>query len=361
MATLASSRPAFAASPSRQMRTFMATSSLTLFGLLVLMVFLLPLGYMSLTAFKTLQQIQDPNSQFLPALPTTYNYQGADYPLYQVPVPTESGVVIKEWALFKKGREESDFIDPANPDAGPIHWVGRWRVLDPVYRFSPTLENFPGAWEQVNLGRLFSNTFIIAIAGTIGTLLSSICVGYGFSRFRIPGINAIFLVLIATIILPVQVTFIPQYIFFRAIGWGGTWWPLIIPHFFSNAYNVFLLRQYFKGIPRELDEAATIDGASPFQTLLHVIIPQSVSAITAVGLFHFFWAWNDFFGPLIYLQGREDLYTISVGLTQFTNTFSTQPTYAMAAAMMAIALPVVIFFLTQRVFMQGIVITGVDK
>ena len=356
MATLTATRPL--ATPNRQLRHFTATASITLFGLLVLLAFLAPLGYMTLTSFKTLQQIQDPNSQFLPSSPVNFNYEGKDLPLLQVPLPDGS---VRELALFKPGREASVFVDPANPTAAPLEWTGRWRTLEPVYRFAPTLDNFPSAWNQINFGLLFRNTFIIAISGTIGTLLSSIAVAYGFSRFRIPGINAIFLVLMATIILPSQVTLIPTYVFFRTIGWGGTWWPLIIPHFFANAYNVFLLRQYFKGIPRDMDEAAMMDGANPLQTLIQVIIPQSWPALTAVAMFHFFFAWNDFFTPLVYLQGREDLYPISVGLTQFNNVFSTQPGLLMAAAIMAIALPVVIFFLAQRVFMQGIVITGVDK
>jgi multiple sugar transport system permease protein len=351
---------------SRQLRRFLAVGSVTMIGLMAVLAFLLPLGYMFTTAIKTTQQTQDPHSQVLPASPVTFNYEGKDYPVYKV--PTETGT--HEWALVKKLRQanpqgqptyESTFIDPANPQAGLIKTDLNWFQLEPVYRFDPTLDNFPASWDQINLSRLFRNTFIIAIAGTIGTLLSSICVAYGFSRFRIPGLNILFVILIATIILPTQVTLIPQYIFFRAIGWGGTWWPLIIPHFFANAYNVFLLRQYFKGIPRDLDEAATIDGATPLQTLLYVIIPQSIPAITAVGLFHFFWAWNDFFAPLIYLQGKEELYTISIGMTQFTNIFNTQPGLAMAAAMMTVALPVVIFFLAQRAFMQGIVITGVEK
>jgi multiple sugar transport system permease protein len=239
--------------------------------------------------------------------------------------------------------------------------VGRWRQLEPVYELDPTFENFPNAWNSINLGRLFRNTTFIAVAGTIGTLLSSIAVAYGFSRFRIPGIGIIFLVLISTIILPRQVTLIPTYIFFRTIGWGGTWWPLIIPHFFANAYNVFWLRQFFRSIPRELDEAATIDGASPLQTLIYIIVPQSLPAITAVAIFHFFFAWNDFFEPLVYLQGKEELYTISIGLTQFANIFGVERSMAMAAALMTVALPVVIFFFAQRAFMQGIVVTGVEK
>lgn len=339
------------------MRKFTAVSLVTLFGLIVVFAFLTPLGYMTVTAFKTLQQIQDPNSQFLPTSPVTYTYEGKEYPILNV--PTEDG--IKQWALVDKKREESGFVDPENPEAGLINWVGRWRVLEPVYHFNPTTDNFPVAWDQIKFSRLFVNTFIISISGTIGTLLSSVCVAYGFARFRIPGVNAIFMVLMATIILPSQVTLIPTYVFFRTIGWGGTWLPLIIPHFFANAYNVFLLRQYFRGIPKDLDESAMIDGASPFRVLTSVIIPQSWPAITAVSMFHFFWSWNDFFTPLVYLQGKEELYPISVGLTQFNNIYATQPGLAMAAAIMAVALPVVIFFLAQRVFMQGIVITGVEK
>lgn len=341
----------------RRMRRFTATSGVTLLASIVLLIFLAPLAYMTLTSLKTQKQVQDPHSQFLPGSPTTFNYQGKDYPLLNV--PTEDG--LQQWALVKPGREESDFVDPQNPEAGPIHWIGRWRVLDPVYQFDASLNNFPASWNQIRLDRLFRNTIIIAIIGTIGTLLSSIAVAYGFARFRIPGISVLFIILISTIILPRQVTLIPTYIFFRAIGWGGTWYPLIIPHFFANAYNVFLLRQYFRSIPRDLDEAAMIDGASPFRTLISVIIPQSIPAVTAVGLFHFFFAWNDFFEPLVYLSGREDLYTISIGMTQFANIFNTQPGLATAASMMALAIPVVMFFLAQRAFMQGIVITGVER
>ena len=130
-------------------------------------------------------------------------------------------------------------------------------------------------------------------------MASAVCVAYGFSRFRFPGRNGLFLLMLATIILPFQVTLIPQYAVFLQLGWVGTWLPLIVPHFFSNAYNVFLLRQYFLTIPRELDEAAMIDGAGSFRILRSVIIPQAKAAIVAVSLFHFFWAWNEFFLPLV--------------------------------------------------------------
>ena len=341
----------------RRWRGFTTTASVTMIGVIVLTAFLMPLGYMLLTSFKDVQQIIDPNSPFLPSRPVNYTYQGQEYPIVQVPLDG----ITHEWALVDKGRESSKFIDPQNPDAGLIDWTGRWRTLTAVYKVEPFTGNFAAADQAVNVFRAMRNSFVIAALGTIGTVLASTAVAYGFTRFNVPGRNILFLILIGTIILPSQVTLIPTYVFFRSIGWGGTWWPLIVPHFFSNAYNVFLLRQYFLSIPKELDEAAWIDGASPFRTLVSVIIPQSWPAITAVAIFHFFFAWNDFFGPLVYLSGNEELYPISVAMTQFTNAFGTQPGMLMAATLMTISVPIVIFFLAQRQFMQGIVMTGVEK
>ena len=235
--------------PSRQMRKFTGVSTMTLFGVLVLLVFLLPIGYMTTTAFKNLQQVIDPNSMLLPTSPVNFNYEGTDYPLFNVPMPDGTTRVL---ALYQPYREDSNFIDPNNPAGGVIPRTGRWRMLAPVQKFDPTYSNFGDAWNAINMGILFRNSFIIALLGTIGTLISSICVAYGFARFRIPYGNTIFLILIATIILPSQVTLIPTYIFFRTIGWTGNlaWLPLIVPHFFANAYNVFLLRQYFRAFPK---------------------------------------------------------------------------------------------------------------
>jgi multiple sugar transport system permease protein len=208
---------------------------------------------------------------------------------------------------------------------------------------------------------MFFNTFMIAALSTVGAVISAICVAYGFSRFRFPGRNGLFLVMLATIILPFQVTLIPTYAVYFSLGWVGTWLPLIIPHFFANAYNVFLLRQYFLTIPRDLDEAAMIDGAGPFRILRSVIIPQAIPAIVAVTLFHFFWAWNEYFLPLVYLQSVPDLQPLSVGLGRFNSLYSGEPTVIQAAALMAMALPVVVFFFAQRAFMRGVVFGGVEK
>ena len=340
----------------RAARQVTATVLITGLGLLLMLLFLMPLGYMLATAFKQDSQLSLQNAPLWPAKAATFSYEGQDYPLYNV--PTEGGTRLL--ALVKPFREDSDMVDPAHPEQGVFNVKGRWRTWDPVYTFAPTTENLEKAWEQVNFPLLFRNSFAIAIIGTIGTLISCILVAYGFARFRIPGKNILFIVLISTIVLPPQATIIPTYILFAKLGWTGTWLPLLVPAFFANAYDVFLLRQYFMSIPRELDEAATIDGANPLRTLVSVIIPQAIPAITAVTLFHFFFEWNDYFRPLIYLLGHDELYPISLGIGQFVTTFTNYPGRAAATATLTILLPALMFFLAQRQFMQGVVITGVE-
>ncbi|HEY6203528.1 MAG TPA: carbohydrate ABC transporter permease [Candidatus Limnocylindria bacterium] len=341
----------------RRLRKWTAISSVTFLGLVVVSAYLMPLGYMAATALKDAAQMSETGAPLYPAKPSTFTWQGQDYAVYNV--PTADGV--RQWALVDPRREDATFVDPAHPESGTIEWQGRWRTLEQAWQFGLELENFVTVWNQINFGRLLLNTFAIAMISTLGTLLSSTVVAYGFSRFRFPGKNGLFLLLLATIILPFQITLIPTFAVFLALGWTGTWLPLLVPHFFANAYNVFLLRQYFVTIPRELDEAAMMDGASPFRVLISVIVPQSIPVLTAVGLFHFFFAWNDFFQPLIYLQGNIDLQPLSVGIAVFNALYSQKPTLIQAAAVMSIVVPVAIFFFAQRAFMRGIVITGVEK
>jgi len=352
-------RPRAASGPLRHhMRRFGAISAVTLVAATIVSAFLMPLAYMVATAFKDPSQLTAVDAPLYPAAPEVFVYQGKELKVYDV--PTSDGT-IHAWALLQPHREDAIFIDPANPGAGEITWIGRPRTLAQHWAFSLKVDNFTAAWETIDFPRLFLNTFGIAGLSTVGAVLSGICVAYGFSRFRFPGRNGLFILMLATIILPFQVTLIPSYALYLALGWVGTWWPLIIPHFFANAYNVFLLRQYFLTIPRELDEAAMIDGAGPFRILRSVIVPQAVPAIIAVTLFHFFWAWNEYFLPLIYLQGKPDLQPLAVGLARFNALYSQQPTLIQAAAIMAMLLPVVLFFLAQRAFMRGVVFGGVEK
>jgi multiple sugar transport system permease protein len=154
---------------------------------------------------------------------------------------------------------------------------------------------------------------------------------------------------------------IPTFIVFQKIGWTGTVLPLIIPHFFSNAYNVFLLRQYFMTIPTEMDEAAKVDGANPFQTFLWVIVPQARAALITVCLFHFLIIWSEFYNALIFTSGNKDAWPLSVALSAFQQQYSFQLNSMMAGALLTALAPLIIFFLAQRYFIQNIVITGVDK
>jgi multiple sugar transport system permease protein len=187
-------------------------------------------------------------------------------------------------------------------------------------------------------------------------LFSCSLVAYGFSRFRARWLNLLFLVLLSTIMLPRQVTLIPLYVFFQKIGWVDTLLPLIVPLFFANAYDVFLLRQFFMTIPLELDDAAKLDGASPLQVLLYVILPMSRPALVTVAVFHFLYAWNDFYEPLIFLHSPEN-WTMAVGLQTFNALYSVNTHLIMAASVVMIVPPVLLFFLSQGIFMRGVAIT----
>src|SRR5204862_6284221 len=255
--------------------------------------------------------------------------------------------------------KESQFADPSDPNAQAaptIKWEGSWRTLQPAWQFDPHFENYTDVWNEINYPRLLFNTAAIALIGLIGTVVSCTLVAYGFARFRFPGRSFLFLVLISTIFLPAAVTLIPTYTIFVKLGWVGTWLPLLVPTFFANAYDVFLLRQYLLTIPREMDEAAAIDGAGPLRTLISVIVPQAWPVIIAVAIFHLVYSWNDFFAPLIYLPTKPELQTLAVGLAQFSaNRSAQEPGLIQAGTLLTLIVPVILFLIFQRVFMRGVV------
>ncbi len=322
-----------------------------------LLVFLVPLIYGLVMSVKTEAQVSSTTQALLPKSPTTLSYQGKALELYEVQIDGRPRVL----AALDKTRASTTFVDPANPSGPPIAWEGNWRTLKPVMRLDPHFENYPTAWKTINFALLLRNTLVYAILNTIGVLLSSSFVAYGFSRHNFPGKNFLFIIVMSTMILPTAITLIPTYIIFQKLGWVGTWLPLIVPAFFANAYNIFLLRQFFMSIPQEMDDAARIDGANPIQILYRIILPQSVPALVAAGLFNFFYCWNDYFNPIVYLAGRDKLYPITIGLGLFQGQYSTHISLVQAATVMSCIVPVVIFFFTQRFFMQGIVVTGVEK
>ena len=332
----------------------------------ILVIFLAPFLFMIFTSLKTQGQISQLGAPIWPAKPTTYEHNGEALEMFRVPMSACDGASpgdtsVKNLAIVKKGRQQSVFMDPGNLAAGEFNCKVSWRALDRPWVFSPAWENYSRVWETIDMPRLMWNTTFYAVMTEIGVLISCTLVAFGFSRFRFPGRDFLFILLIATIFLPVAVTIIPTYTFFQKIGWLGTWLPLVVPAFFANAYDVFLLRQYFMTLPRELDEAAMIDGASPLRVLWSVIIPQSYPALMAVTVFHIVFAWNDYFGPLIYLSTARDKWPISVALANFNGIYGQQPQLIQAGALMALIAPLILFMVAQRFFVQGIVVTGVEK
>jgi len=331
---------------------------ITLIAVLAIAAFLSPMLRSITYALKSTDQITQAHTPLYPADPVTFSYQGKDLPILIVPLPDGT---TRELALLEPLRKQSTFVDPAAPDAAPIVWQGSWRTLEPIWQFAPHWENFAEVWNLIDYPRLLFNTAVIAIISTIGTLLSCTLVAYGFARFKFPGRNLLFTLLIATIFLPAAVTIIPTYTVFQKIGWVGTWLPLLVPTFFANAYDVFLMRQYFLTIPTDLDEAAAIDGAGPLRTLVSVVLPQAWPVVVAVAVFHLVYSWNDFFGPLLYTAGNTKIQTLALGLQRFQGIHYRDPGLIQAGTLMTLVIPVIAFLLTQRFFTRGIVITGVEK
>ncbi len=349
-----------------QLKNGLNATFVTVLTIAFLTIFLAPFAFMILTSLKTQDQISIVGAPIWPAKPPLYEYKGKKVEVFSVPLSKCQGFApdtgaTGSLALVKKGQKESVFVDPDDLGRGEFTCAVSWRALDRAWEFAPTWSNYQEVWETINYPRLMWNTTFYAISTTIAVLISCTLVAFGFSRFRFPGRDFLFIVLISTIFLPAFVTVIPTFTFFQRIGWVGTWLPLIVPAFFANAYDVFLLRQYFMTLPRELDEAAMIDGASPLRVLWSVIIPQSYPALMAITVFHIVYAWNDYFGPLIYLSTNRDAWPISIALSTFNGIYGQRPQLIQAGALMALIAPLILFMVAQRFFVQGIVITGVEK
>jgi len=223
----------------------------------------------------------------------------------------------------------------------------------------PQWQNYPEAMKYAPFGRYYLNSFFLCATVVFGTLSSNTLIAYGFSRIRWVGRDVVFVIVLATLMLPAQVTMIPVYIIFRKLGWVGGYLPLIVPAYFGSAYFTFLLRQFFRGIPFELSDAARIDGCSEVSILWYIILPLAKPALVTVALFSFIYTWNDFLGPLIYLHD-QNLYTVTLGLQAFISRYWTPQNLLMAAATMAILPVLVIFIWAQRFFVEGISITGLS-
>jgi ABC-type glycerol-3-phosphate transport system permease component len=246
---------------------------------------------------------------------------------------------------------------------GSLKTVADFFQLPP--RFFPSslhVRNYPDAWTIVPFGRYFLNTIAITLINVVGIYFSCSIVAYSFARLRFPGRTVLFAVMLSTIMLPGWVTVIPTYIIFQKLGWIDSWYPLTVPAFFGSAVYIFLMRQFFLTIPKELDEAAELDGCGKVGIYWHIVMPLSKPVLITVVLFVFISTWNSFFGPLIYIH-TPDLFPVSIGLAFMRAAMTAmagQPVQGLllAASVFTSIPPIVAFLLGQNYFVRGITLTG---
>ena len=220
--------------------------------------------------------------------------------------------------------------------------------------------NFGQVFQTITFWRYVGNTLLVAFLSTAGVIVSSIPVAYALSRMQWRGRQVVFVLVLATLMLPYQVTALPLYVVFvKVFHWVPSLKPLIIPSFFGDAFSIFLLRQFFRSVPDELADAARVDGASHWQIMTRVIVPLAKPAIAAVALFNFLYAWNDFFAPLLYVGEDSTSWTLAIGLSEFKALHHVQWNLTMAASLMFMIPVIILFFLAQKVFIEGITVTGV--
>jgi multiple sugar transport system permease protein len=230
-------------------------------------------------------------------------------------------------------------------------WPPLWFPTDPQW------ENYRTIFDYVPLAQYFGNTALTSIARALGVLITSTLSGYAFARLRFPGRDAVFLAYLGTMMIPEQVTLIPSFVIVRSLGWIDTFYALIVPGLFSP-FGVFLMRQFFLTIPRDLAEAARIDGASPFAIYRDVMLPLAKPAIATLGVFTLLGAWNDFLWPLIVINSPEKQ-VLNVGLASFQDLYYTEWSLLMAAAVLALLPVLILYVVAQRYFVEGIAVTGI--
>jgi len=326
--------------------------------------FAVPFIWMLLTAFKSNQDVFHSPPRWLPYDNVRVEVNGEQLPLYDVKLPDGT---IKQLAAVKILEGVGTFVDPENPSVTFDYELqqGKERIAEAVMQVSFRWQNFPDAMNRgsrpgvgASFWVYFKNSLIIAFFVIIGTLVSNTPVAYAFARIKFPGRDILFVFVLATMMLPFQVTMIPIYLLFNdTLGWGDTFLPLIIPTFFANAWDIFLLRQFFRTIPEEMCDAARVDGANEWQIFTRIVIPLSTPVLAAVTVFTFLYVWNDFTGPLLFLNSPKN-FTMALGLQDFQGQNIIIWNQLMAAAVVFTVPIIIAFFFAQKTFIQGIKLTG---
>ena len=351
-----------------RVKTQKTLKSLASHGLInfVGLFFLIPFLWMLLTSLKSEQDVSHTPPRWLPYDYVYVDVNGQQLPLYNVTTPDG----VKKLAAVKIEEGVGTFVDPADPSQ--IIEVklqqGGQKMATALEQISFRWQNYPDAMSRgsrPSVGASFwvylKNSLIIAFFSIVGTLASNTPVAYAFARLKFPGRNVLFILVLATMMLPFQVTMIPMYLLFNDIlGWGDSFLPLIIPTFFANAYDVFLLRQFFRTIPDEMSDAARVDGASEWQIFTQIVLPLSVPVLATITVFTFLWAWNDFTGPLLFLTSPRN-FTMALGLQDFQGQHTMVWNQMMAAATVFTVPIIIAFFFAQKTFIQGIKLTGLKE
>lgn len=317
------------------------------------------------TSLKEKDQIFTRQLQWLPKKHVQWKVGGKSYPVYTLKGRTDPLLLIERLRAGRAVVAEVSVVPEGKSDVVTAD-VENTRVVDEdsleQYRvFGPRFANYKEALTPPNFRFMLylRNTLVITGIALIGQVISCSLVAFGFARLRFPGRGPLFIVLLSTMMLPAQVTMVPLFKIFVTLGWYDTFLPLTVPAFFATSgFFVFLLRQYFLGIPMEMDEAARIDGATSWQVFSRVILPQVKPAVATVAIFSFMAHWNDFLGPLIYL-GNPDLRTLALGLYAFQGEHAVELHLLMAAATVVMVPLLLLFAVAQRYFIQGVVISGV--
>ncbi|MGQ9849033.1 MAG: carbohydrate ABC transporter permease [Aggregatilineaceae bacterium] len=244
-------------------------------------------------------------------------------------------------------------LSALKPEYQIYKWPPQW-IPDPVQ-----WSNFKDVFTHPYLpfATFVKNTMILEVGMITGRLLSCTLVAYGFARLNAPGKDILFGIVLATLMIPNAVLLIPRFILYSELGWINTFKPLIVPAWFGEAYAIFLMRQFFRTIPKELEESAVVDGANTLQIIFRIIVPLSLPVLTVIAILSFKDIWNDFMGPLLYLNEQSKL-TVSVGLAYLNGQFDTQMNLLMAASVTLMMPTLILFFIAQRAFVQGITMTG---
>lgn len=301
-------------------------------------VFALPFVWMASTSLKTEDRVQTQSTALVPRA----SYVRIDERFVRVRVLRAA-----------EGRVEAQIQE--GPRTGQAVSVSPGEVHERVHLHT---DNYRGAFAAFSFGRFLLNTLVICVLSVLGTTLSCSLVAYGLACVEWRGRQVLFSVMLATMMLPGQVTMIPLFMTFKSIGWIDTILPLVVPTFCGNAAFIFLLRQFYRAIPPALFEAARIDGCSDFGIWRRIVLPLSKPALLTVALFTFIASWNDFLGPLVYLM-HEDKYTLSIGLASFQGQYGSDWGKLMAMSLVMTLPVILLFFFTQKSFLQGVKLTGV--